>query len=254
MVFQNEALYLKEWIEYHKLVGVEHFYLFNNSSTDNWQEILQPYIDEGIVEIKNCSDIKRQETNWVSLQCALYRNIILTKKNEVKWLLVIDADEYYVPLVDDTITKMLERYDNSRLASVYTQWVTFGTSQVDSLEENELLTEKLWMNSGFEVFGKSIVRPDRIKRMQSPHKPLLKEHMRAAMVPVHIGQLNHYWARDERFAWSVKWARRENWGMKKHDFQQKINNANQENMERYIPILRFVSRLKENMGIASNPE
>ena len=34
-VFQNEAPYLKEWIEFHKLVGVEHFLLVDNESTDH---------------------------------------------------------------------------------------------------------------------------------------------------------------------------------------------------------------------------
>src|SRR4051794_11337491 len=44
-IFQNEAKYLKEWIEYHRLVGAQHFYLYNNRSTDHYMDILQPYID-----------------------------------------------------------------------------------------------------------------------------------------------------------------------------------------------------------------
>src|SRR4051812_43400023 len=50
-IFQNETFFLREWIEYHRIVGVEHFYLYNNLSTDNYLEILQPYIAEGIVEL-----------------------------------------------------------------------------------------------------------------------------------------------------------------------------------------------------------
>ena len=34
-IFKNEAKYLREWIEFHKIVGVEHFYLYNNFSTDD---------------------------------------------------------------------------------------------------------------------------------------------------------------------------------------------------------------------------
>ena len=48
-VLQNEAPYIKEWIEYHRLVGVERFYIYDNESTDNVKEILKPYIDLGIV-------------------------------------------------------------------------------------------------------------------------------------------------------------------------------------------------------------
>ena len=34
-IFKDESLSIKEWIEYHKLIGVEHFYLYNNNSTDS---------------------------------------------------------------------------------------------------------------------------------------------------------------------------------------------------------------------------
>ena len=33
-VYRNEAPYLREWIEFHRLVGVERFFLYNNRSTD----------------------------------------------------------------------------------------------------------------------------------------------------------------------------------------------------------------------------
>ncbi len=41
-IFKNEASYLKEWIEYHEMIGIEHFYLYNNNSDDNYRDILQP--------------------------------------------------------------------------------------------------------------------------------------------------------------------------------------------------------------------
>ena len=44
-IFKNEARFLKEWIEFYKLIGVEHFYLYNNFSNDNYQDVLQPYIN-----------------------------------------------------------------------------------------------------------------------------------------------------------------------------------------------------------------
>src|SRR5215204_456630 len=56
-MFQNEAPYLKEWIEYHRLVGVKHFYLWNNQSEDDYLSVLQPYIDKGIVELFQATEI-----------------------------------------------------------------------------------------------------------------------------------------------------------------------------------------------------
>ncbi len=50
-IFKDEAKWMKEWIEYHLLIGVEHFFLYNNDSTDNYAEVLDPYIKKGIVEL-----------------------------------------------------------------------------------------------------------------------------------------------------------------------------------------------------------
>ena len=35
-IFKNEAKYLKEWIEYHRIFGVDHFYLYNIGSRDSF--------------------------------------------------------------------------------------------------------------------------------------------------------------------------------------------------------------------------
>ena len=39
-LFRNEARHLEEWIEYHRLVGVEHFWLYDDASQDNWSDVL----------------------------------------------------------------------------------------------------------------------------------------------------------------------------------------------------------------------
>ena len=43
-IFKNEAPYLCEWLGYHLLAGVEHFYLYDNDSSDNCDEIIEPYV------------------------------------------------------------------------------------------------------------------------------------------------------------------------------------------------------------------
>jgi hypothetical protein len=44
-IFKNESHCLQEWIEHHIFHGVEHFYLLNDGSTDEYMKILQPYIN-----------------------------------------------------------------------------------------------------------------------------------------------------------------------------------------------------------------
>jgi hypothetical protein len=40
--FKNAARFLPEWIEFHQMVGFEHFYLYNNNSTDDYLGALAP--------------------------------------------------------------------------------------------------------------------------------------------------------------------------------------------------------------------
>ena len=47
-IFKNEAPFLKEWIEFHEMIGIEHFYLYNNNSDDNFEEILHHMLMEDL--------------------------------------------------------------------------------------------------------------------------------------------------------------------------------------------------------------
>ena len=50
---RNRAIYLPEWIEYHRLLGVDHFIFFDNFSSDKIHEYLSEYQQEGIATVVN---------------------------------------------------------------------------------------------------------------------------------------------------------------------------------------------------------
>ena len=52
-MFKNKRRYLREWIEFHYITGVGHFILYDNGSEDDPLDVLQYYIDQGIVTLKN---------------------------------------------------------------------------------------------------------------------------------------------------------------------------------------------------------
>ncbi len=84
-LFQNEAAYMKEWIEFHKLVGVQHFYLYNDHSEDNYLQVLEPYIKNGEVELFECVP-KRNGTfeEFVRMQTSTYMHCIKKKQSSCK--------------------------------------------------------------------------------------------------------------------------------------------------------------------------
>ena len=49
-ILKNEGAYLKEWLDYHLLAGVNHFYLYDNDSPDNQAEVVAPYVKAGLVD------------------------------------------------------------------------------------------------------------------------------------------------------------------------------------------------------------
>jgi len=50
-IIRNEARYLEEWIEYSRMIGVEHFYLYDHGSEDNTSAVLAGYMAAGIVTL-----------------------------------------------------------------------------------------------------------------------------------------------------------------------------------------------------------
>jgi len=88
-LFKNESHSLREWIEHYLYHGVEHFYLVNDNSDDNFMDILKHYIDKNIVTL--------YDSNWgyyLGRQKAIYNTYILPHLKETQWLLIVDLDEY----------------------------------------------------------------------------------------------------------------------------------------------------------------
>ena len=58
-VLQNEAPFLPEWLEYHALytVGVEHFYLYDDGSSDELRTAIAPHVARGLVTLHSRFDV-----------------------------------------------------------------------------------------------------------------------------------------------------------------------------------------------------
>lgn len=116
-IFKDEAPYLEEWIEYHRIVGVDHFYLYDNNSSDDYIGRIRRYMDEGVITLV------RWEPEHA--QAAAYEDCIQRYAGETDWLGFIDVDEFVVPLLMDTVGEFLDRFRNRPAVLVY--WRLFGS-------------------------------------------------------------------------------------------------------------------------------
>lgn len=131
-IFKNEGPYFREWLEFHRIVGVDHFYLYNNNSDDNFREILAPYIAEGLVTL----------IEWPQQQAQMqaYWDCIARFRGETRWIGFIDLDEYVVPRKMDTIYEALQPMEKNRPA-VMLYWRVFGSSGRMVRDRTGLVTE-----------------------------------------------------------------------------------------------------------------
>lgn len=130
-IFKNEAPYIREWIEFHKIVGVEHFYMYNNFSDDNYIEVLDPYIKNG--------DVTLIQWDIPQAQMQAYGDCVKKFRDETSWIGFIDLDEYVVPNKDDTIGEFLDRF--KKYPSVLIYWRMFCSSGFMKRDKSRLVTE-----------------------------------------------------------------------------------------------------------------
>ena len=118
-IFKNEAPYLREWIEFNHIVGIDHFYLYNNNSEDDYLSVLQPYIESGLVTLINWPHKQKQ------MEC--YMACIDEYASETKWLGFVDIDEFVVPKSTNSIYEFLKPFEK-KVGAVNIYWRLFGTS------------------------------------------------------------------------------------------------------------------------------
>lgn len=131
-IFKNEARYLKEWIEYHKIVGIQHFYLYNNCSEDHYAEVLEPYVRNGSVTV----------ADWPHRQGQMgaYRDCVRRYKDQCRWIGFIDLDEFVLPIRDNNIYGFLRGFEKNR-GSVLVYWKVFGSAGRLDRDPGGLVTE-----------------------------------------------------------------------------------------------------------------
>jgi hypothetical protein len=120
-IFRNEATYLAEWIDFHRLVGVERFYLYDNGSDDRPQEVLAPYLDEG------CVVLRPWPTPYRLFAARLaYADCLERVRGEVRWLTCIDLDEFLFAPQDRTLIPTLRRFEE--FPGVVARWQVYGSN------------------------------------------------------------------------------------------------------------------------------
>ena len=219
-IFKDEARYLQEWLTFHHGVGVDHFYLYNNNSTDASFEVLRPWQDRGLVTL----------TDWPEEggQVTAYNHCIRKVRRKTRWLALIDIDEFLFSPRTRDLREALQPY--AGLPAVFVYWILFGSgghqirpagsvleaytrcldaaaARLDSFDHRKE-PGKVHYVTGWAKDGKSIVNP-RLVRWQLIHKPrevwrgeVLDENRQVprqrkpdCAISCEVLRINHYWSK-----------------------------------------------------------
>jgi hypothetical protein len=159
-VFKNEAPYLREWIEFHRLAGVDRFFLYDNGSTDDHLEVLRPYLDRELVVLHP----------WPSSppdQREVFDDCLARHRADARWIAFIDLDEFLFSPAGRGLDELLPGYEAS--PGVGVEWAMFSVSG-NRTRPTGLVVESYPLRDTAETgLFKEIVDPMRTVRCVSAH-------------------------------------------------------------------------------------
>jgi hypothetical protein len=155
VIVRNEAPYLEEWLCYHLALGVEHVFLYDNGSDDELHELVERYVNHGLLTL----------VYWPlpGGQLDAYSHALRFFGPSVDWLAFIDVDEFIVPLVDVDIPGFLARFPDA--ADIRVPRVDFGYS--GHREPPGGLTIEAYTGAA-NVFGRDPEQAPRVKTILQP--------------------------------------------------------------------------------------
>jgi hypothetical protein len=161
-IYRDEAPYLREWIEFHRLVGVERFFLYDNFSVDYHREVLAAYVEAGIVV----------PHNWPLMpgQLEAYAHCLGQHRGDSRWIAFLDHDEFLFSPTGVPLPEILRDYE--QYPGVVVNCFAFGNSG-HATKPPGLVIESYTRRTALERRNrvvKSIVDPRRVQRPgRDPH-------------------------------------------------------------------------------------
>ena len=172
-IFKDEAPYLKEWLDYHLVAGVEHFYLYNNDSTDNYQEVLAPYVESNLVTL---TDFPGRLAMFPA-----YNDALEKYRFDCRYIAFIDLDEFIYPKTNRSIVEVVDKIllQNTSAAGLAINWQVFGSNGQETADYSRGVMERFTRRAPVDwsgltekdgnLYRKTISNPRLIFHAINPH-------------------------------------------------------------------------------------
>eukprot|EP01061_Rhynchopus_euleeides_P041288 TRINITY_DN7165_c1_g1_i1.p1 TRINITY_DN7165_c1_g1~~TRINITY_DN7165_c1_g1_i1.p1 ORF type:complete len:503 (+),score=44.41 TRINITY_DN7165_c1_g1_i1:81-1511(+) len=146
---KDDARWLVEWIEFHRMVGVEKFFIIDDGSTDATARILRHYELLGVVAVvpgsvpkgdERCAYPNARDSAYVA-RCYDHA------APHLDWMVIMDSDEYLYPRTGCSVRDYVTRECSAQSSHVVLYWEMFGSSGF-RLHPHGMLTENFLSSGG----------------------------------------------------------------------------------------------------------
>lgn len=149
---KNENLYIREFVEYYYLIGVDKIIIYDNNDIDgeNFDEILEDFIKKRLVEIIDVRGL-------LSIQIPIYNYCYHKYKDLYDWIGFLDIDEFLYIKNNNNIKRYFYNKNFKNCETIYFNWLMYNDNNKIKYDNRELQKRFLIPFSYFSC-GKSFVR------------------------------------------------------------------------------------------------
>jgi len=160
-ILKDEAPNMEEWLCHHMAIGVDHFFLYDNGSTDELHEVLKPYADHGVVTTVYfpMRGLQRDANN----------HVVRFFGDTSEWIAYVDIDEFLVPERDESMADVMARYPDAEQVLVSRKEFCYSghRTPVEGLvtEAYREYSQQVPRMGTREILAKPIIRPRGVARV-----------------------------------------------------------------------------------------
>lgn len=120
-----ENNYIREWVEYHKSLGFDKIFIYDNNDIDgeHFEDVIGDYVEQGFCEIIDFRGRK-------CCQEQAYHDCYVKNNKEYDWIAVFDIDEFLTLKQHSDVHEFLDdsRYSNYQV--LHLNWMCYGDNEM----------------------------------------------------------------------------------------------------------------------------
>lgn len=167
-IARDEGPFIDEWLSYHRLLGIDHFLLYDDDPDHPLAHLSSVHADYTTV-IPWCA--RSDGLRGRNRQTKAYWHACVHYGAEFDWMVFIDIDEFIVLRKHDGIHPFLRNFDE--VEAITLNWHVFGHSGFFEDPKGLVTANLVRRMSAPSPHGKTIARPETIVAITSAHAFLL---------------------------------------------------------------------------------